>query len=144
MFEELRCRLSIPLEQLPSFEELLPQGHNDEVTSLLTIQADSTVQACNNTVDAEQRRTANARYASLISKINDTEQVSSTSRDMRGQVIADDKLSAEVVTRLEECLVAKDQHIGALTKRLRLQTQVLDERHVLLEQLADAAAALVW
>ncbi|KAI4676663.1 uncharacterized protein J4E84_009498 [Alternaria hordeiaustralica] len=140
VFEELRCRLNIPLGQLPSFEELLSQEHNDEVTSLLTSQMDSTVQACNNTVGAEQRRTTNVRCASLISEINVTEQVSSTSRDMRGQVKANDTLSAEVATRLEACLVAKDQHIGALTKRLRLQTQVLDQRHVLLEQLADAAA----
>ncbi|KAI4641917.1 uncharacterized protein J4E78_010347 [Alternaria triticimaculans] len=143
VFEELRCRLSIPLEQLPSFEELLPQEHNDEATSLLTSQVDSTVQACDNTVDAEQRRSTNLPCASLISKMKVTEQVSSTSRDMRGQVIANDKLSAEVVTKLEACLVAKDQHIEALTKRLRLQTQVLDERHVLLERLADAAAASV-
>ncbi|KAI4919068.1 uncharacterized protein J4E92_008712 [Alternaria infectoria] len=138
-FHELSQRLNIPLERWCSAWELFDQEHTDEYMALLTSQVDRIVQACDNRVDTEQCRTTNVQRASLISKMK----VSRTITDLREQIAANDKLWAEVVSRSEACLVAKDQHIGALTERLRLQTQVVDERHALLKQMADAAAALV-
>ncbi|KAI4948825.1 hypothetical protein J4E86_008174 [Alternaria arbusti] len=142
-FNELSHRLNVPLERWPSVSELLDQEHTDEYMAVLTSQVDIIVQACEDRVDTEQCCTTDAQRASLISKLKVTEQVSRTIGVLRGQIAANDKLWAEVVSRSEACLAAKDQHIDALTERLRLQTQMLDERHVLLLQMADTAAASV-
>ncbi|KAI4706326.1 hypothetical protein J4E89_009060 [Alternaria sp. Ai002NY15] len=139
VLEELRYRLDIPTVHRPLTEEIILQGQSHKIRSLLTSQVDRIVQACDDRVDTEQCRTTNVQRASLMSEMK----VSRTITDLGEQITANDKLWAEVVSRSQACLAAKDQHIDALTERLRLQTQVLDERHVLLQQLADAAAALV-
>ena len=136
-FDELSERLNVPLEQWPSTEEILLHEDTHELMPLVTEQVDRIVQACDDRVDTEQCRTTNVQRASLISKMK----VSRTITDLREQIAANDKLWAEVVSRSEACLAAKDQHIDALTERLRLQTQMLDERQFLLVQMADTAAA---
>ena len=132
-FNKLSHRLDVPLERWPSVVELLSQEHTDEYMALLTSQVDRIVQACDDRVDTEQCRTTNVQCASLISKMK----IGRTITDLREQIAANDKLWAEVVSRSEACLAAKDQHIDALTERLRLQTQMLDERHAVLVQMAD-------
>ena len=140
-FDELSERLNVPLEQWPSAEEISLHEDTDELMPLITSQVDRIVQACDDRVDTEQCRTTNVQRTSLISKIEATEQASNAIGDPREQIAANDKLWAEVVSRSEACLVAKDQHIDALTERLRLQTQMLDERHALLVQMVGTAAA---
>ncbi|KAI4647701.1 hypothetical protein J4E93_004111 [Alternaria ventricosa] len=142
-FDELSERLNVRLEQWPSNEEIFFQEHTDEYMALLTSQVDRLVQACDDRIGTEQCRTTDVRRASLISKIEVTEQASNAIGDLRAQLAAKDKLWGQVVTSLEACLVAKDQQIDALTERLRLQTQMLDETHALLKQIAGAAAESV-
>jgi len=142
-FDQLSERLNVPLEQWPSADEISLQEHTDEYSSFVTSQVDRIVQACDERVDTEQCRTTNVRRASRFSKIMVTEQAIDAIRDLRAQLAANDKLWAEVASRSEACLAAKDQQIDALTERLKLQTQILDERHALLVQMVDAAATPV-
>ena len=142
-FDQLSERLNVPLEQCPSADEISLQEHTDEYSSFVTSQVDRIVQACDERVDTEQCRTTNVRRASRFSKIMVTEQAIDAIRDLRAQLAANDKLWAEVASRSEACLAAKDQQIDALTERLKLQTQILDERHALLVQMVDAAATPV-
>ena len=140
-FNELSHRLKVPLERWPSVSEFSYQEHTDEYKALLTSQVDRIVQACDDRIGTEQCRTTDVQRASLISKIEVTEQASNAIGDLRAQIAAKDKLWGQLVTSLEACLAAKDQQIDALTERLRLQTQMLDERHALLVQMVGTAAA---
>jgi len=161
-FEQLSRRLNIPIGQWPSFDDLLPQEHNDAVASFLTNQLDSIVKTCNAKVDAEQLRTFNVRCAWLNSKMEAIQSATNTISGLKAQLDARGEFLDEMMELLSSYLdpgghwdrlvaaarhtkamvVERDRQIGALEVHIETLETALIRKSDLLRQVTAAAEVL--